>query len=857
MNSRETFTTSRELEFFSKSELRAQIGYEPSQWAIALLKELIDNALDACEMAGKSPALRFDIDQDCFTVADNGPGLPESVLNASLDYGARVSDKQGYISPSRGQQGNALKTLWAAPLVLDGEKGAVTVITADYAYRVELVIDLIAQVVSHTLNPISERVDEGTTIKVHSEKMVEQLEQTFQDLLVRFALFNPHASVSLGDGEDLQLAPVEGFKKWTPSLPTSPHWYDVDSLDKLASRLLDNSRKRRSPMRIREFVQQFDGLKRTSKQKTIGEAMEPDTTLEDLTNGNGFDKPKLRRLLSLMKEDSTPIKPGKLGSLGKDFLFNYLTAFNCKMEGFKYKKIELDDPANPCIVEAAIAYHTNPNRLVFWGLNFTPIPKPLPWDISYYLDDDDVLIDDDDPIVLVIHITTPKFSFTDRGKSALSIPYAVKAGIKECLEYIAKDWAKIKRKKKRSEQTTLKELESVVKAKDKKVTVKDAAYQVMEQSYMQASENNRYPANARQIMYQARPFILELTGKDKLDDKYFTTDLLPGYINDNPETTANWDVIYDARGDLIEPHTGNKVRLGTLGVRHYLNGWKKDFSSSLCMEGIKLGEPSNITTMGCYNRYKFALFIEKQGFEQQLDKACIASRYDIAIFSTKGVSNVASRQLVESLSLNGVTILVAHDFDKAGFTIFRTLGANNDRYQFGESPNLIDIGLRLTDVEAMDLGTETVTYKSDPIPELERCGCSPDEINFLCSHKTSSYSGQRVELNAMTSGRFIVWLEEKLKQHGVTKFVPDEDKLVEAYRLQVKRQKFNTFLKQNVEESIKEEIDRLEALDIAIPDKLAIAVQDQLKAKPLIPWDKAIDQVAEQFVKSEQETLAS
>ena len=54
---RSTFEISRELEFFSEKELTMQIGHDRNLWPIALLKELIDNALDACEMAGFAPVL--------------------------------------------------------------------------------------------------------------------------------------------------------------------------------------------------------------------------------------------------------------------------------------------------------------------------------------------------------------------------------------------------------------------------------------------------------------------------------------------------------------------------------------------------------------------------------------------------------------------------------------------------------------------------------------------------------------------------------------------------------------------------------------------------------------------------------
>jgi DNA topoisomerase VI subunit B len=46
---RNTFDISRESEYFGESELSMQVGYAKKDWAIVLLKELIDNALDAVE----------------------------------------------------------------------------------------------------------------------------------------------------------------------------------------------------------------------------------------------------------------------------------------------------------------------------------------------------------------------------------------------------------------------------------------------------------------------------------------------------------------------------------------------------------------------------------------------------------------------------------------------------------------------------------------------------------------------------------------------------------------------------------------------------------------------------------------
>ena len=86
---------------------------------------------------------------------------------------------------------------------------------------------------------------------------------------------------------------------------------------------------------------------------------------------------------------------------------------------------------------------------------------------------------------------------------------------------------------------------------------------------MKASDNGRLPANARQIMYGARPEIIDLTGKAQpwTNSAYFTQTLLPDFMDAHAELTAGWDVVFDARGHFAEPHTGEQFGIGTLEVR--------------------------------------------------------------------------------------------------------------------------------------------------------------------------------------------------------------------------------------------------------------------------------------------------
>jgi integrase len=96
---RETFTTSRQMEYFSPDELTKQIGHDVDLWPIAITKELIDNALDACEAIPVSPLITVTLEGERISVADNaGDGLPEPTLTGSLDYNVTVSNKA---SPSQ------------------------------------------------------------------------------------------------------------------------------------------------------------------------------------------------------------------------------------------------------------------------------------------------------------------------------------------------------------------------------------------------------------------------------------------------------------------------------------------------------------------------------------------------------------------------------------------------------------------------------------------------------------------------------------------------------------------------------------------------------------------------------------
>ena len=185
-------------------------------------------------------------------------------------------------------------------------------------------------------------------------------------------------------------------------------------------------------------------------------------------------------------------------------------------------------------------------------------------------------------------------------------------------------------------------------------------------------------------MYAARPLVLEHTsGECWKNSSYFTQHLLPDFMARYPSDVADWDVVFDARGHFVEPHTDERTDLGTLDVRRYVDEWHNEVSDEL---EIDLAKGARLPTNGPAHRYQFALFIEKEGFDALLKASHIANRYDLAIMSTKGMSTTAARMLVEQLSGQGVTILAARDFDVSGFSIVHTLGSNTRRYLFRRRP---------------------------------------------------------------------------------------------------------------------------------------------------------------------------
>ena len=843
---RTTFRTSRLLDYFSEKELVNQTGQPRENWPLVLIKELLDNALDACEEHGVAPDIRVTVDDQGVEVSDNGPGIPRETVQGVLDFSIRVSSREAYVSPTRGAQGNALKTIIAMPFVLSGDeqRGRVDISAHGVRQEITLRVDRIQQ------KPIVEceereagDVRNGTCVRVFLPdsacSLLEDARIEFLQMAEAYAWLNPHLGLRIvWHGEETAFGPSDPqWRKWLPSDPTCPHWYRVEHLERLIAAYITHGQENGSGGTVRELMAEFRGLLGSAKQKTVLDAAGLSRArLADLARDAGLDHTAIARLLHAMKAHTRPVKPVALGVIGREHLQACCRAAGAEMETFQYRMTKGEKDGVPWVIEAAFAWmgeSSEPERKLVTGVNWSPgIGDPFRVLGCSGKGLEGIFTERwagaEEPVILVIHVVQPRAQYTDRGKSAVVIEdEACVEEIIEAVQAVTKMWTKQRKAEEREASARARRSHALIHSY--RETIKDVAWDVMEEAYMKASGNNTLPAHARQIMYAARGEIQRRTGK-QLDDQYFIQGLLPDYMNDHPEKTAEWKVVFDARGHLSEPHTDRTIPLGTLDVEQYLDRIK---GHEVKPPGAAFHMMERLfPTSGPKKRYGAILFIEKEGFLPLFDAVKLAERYDLAIMSTKGMSNTASRRLVDALcGPGGIPLLVLHDFDQAGFSILGTLKRDTRRFEFANRVSVIDLGLGLEDVKKHNLEAEDVYYRSDPTCNLRENGATKEEIDFLYADKRC---GQRVELNAFTSADLVKWIEGKLKGHGIRKVMPDEACLETAYRRATETQ----ILKDRIEE-IREEASA-EAQATKIPRGLMQCVQKRLKRNPKMPWDRAV-----------------
>jgi hypothetical protein len=722
---RVAFTTSRLMEFASEKELVAQTGHPSFDWLRVIIKELVDNGIDACEEAGVAPVINVAITAGKkgkptrIVVEDDGPGIPSETIAGVINYNVRVSSREAYISPTRGRQGNALKTILPMAYVVGGKiKGETWIEARGVKHRILFTVNQIKQepVVDDVVTPSLVTTGTRVTLFWPANEAIDL--NRIEDLLTEFIWVNPHLTLVFRVGGKTRLnhaATNPDWSKYRACDATSAHWYSLEQIKRYAGALIarnqEQQRATRQKYTVREFIAQFRGMSATDKQKRV--LCELGTAHMSLYRFFGsaakVNHERMEKLLRLLQQHTRPVRPELLGVIGEEHLRRMCESAGGEPKSFKYF-ISPSHDANgrPYLLEIA----TCPFEQWVAGEDATRRRKL---------------------------ITGINFS------AALENPFAVLKNMQGMGEIL----------------TDLR-----AGAFAPVIVAVHYASPHMEECYLKASNNGLLPATARQIFYVARPLIEEQTGKP-LGYAYFSQTLLPNYVN---EHGTDWDVVYDDRGHFMEPHTNRVIGLGTLNIRAYLNRVK-----ALEFEEADFNSAS-VKTYGPDGSFGALLYVEKEGFMPLFKRVKLAKRYDIGIMSSKGMSVTAARQLAEGICAeHDIPLFVLHDFDTAGIIIKDSLENDTRRYSYSRPPDVIDIGLRYEDIAGLPPEPNNSNISGE---RLRRAGLDQAAIDFL--------RNQRVELNAMTSQQLVDFVERKLKEHGVKKVLPDADTLAEAYEVFVK-----------------------------------------------------------------------
>jgi DNA topoisomerase VI subunit B len=436
---RVSFAVSRLMEFCSERELQNQTGHSVYEWPLVVVKELLDNALDACEEAEVAPVLSVIVEQDQIIVEDNAGGIDTRTIMSILNYAVRVSSREAYVSPTRGAQGNALKTILAMDYLLQGASGdavGVTIVeTRGVAHRIEFRVDHINNqpMIIHTTS--TSPICTGTRFTIHwpAPRLLDADE--FTKLVRAYTWFNPHLTLR-GVWQGKEFINIEAanpdWEKWRPRNPTSPHWYDEARLQRYLAAHVSRDRDLGQSRTVREFISEFRGLSRTALQrKILNEVGCSHQTLAAFFGVDRVNRDGIAQLVAAMKRYSKPVPPKHLGVIGMDHLKKRFLAAGGAVDTFKYQcRKAIGADAIPYVVEFAFGLHQAGlgggavSREFVTGANWSAaIANPFRrfgrtgegLEATLHK----VRANTREPVICALHLASARIQFADRGKSSI------------------------------------------------------------------------------------------------------------------------------------------------------------------------------------------------------------------------------------------------------------------------------------------------------------------------------------------------------------------------------------------------------------------------------------------------------
>jgi hypothetical protein len=329
-----------------------------------------------------------------------------------------------------------------------------------------------------------------------------------------------------------------------------------------------------------------------------------------------------------------------------------------------------------------------------------------------------------------------------------------------------------------------------------------------------ASGSGKYRFSLRQLFYAIRPCLLEALGNQEPGYDWFGK-VIAAYENAHGDIPG---LYRDDRGVLYHPHLRTEIPLGTLAAENYKR------------------------PLWTFNKI---LYCEKEGFFPILQNANWPERHDCALLTSKGQATKAAKDIIDRLgeTVEDILFFVIHDADAYGTVIVQAL-QEATRSRPERKVRIINLGLEPEEGLAMGLPVEEVKpgKRRKPVGQ------------YVPRQWRSWLQTRRIELNAMTTPEFIVWLDGKMAKHGQGKVIPPPtvmgDYLAQSLHQQLEASIRERILREaGLAGQVQAAMAKLEPALRSRADGLASHVGLSLTDNPADSWRAPIERLAAEMAK--------
>lgn len=814
----------RVSENFTKDGLETLTGQSSGDWGRYVVKELVDNALEAAEQADHDePAVSVSLNVEGrgrgayarrVTVADNGPGFDRETLEQIADVTEFGGTKRHYALPTRGTQGNALMTILGIQHLVDG--GPLTITSRGRTYELPVDADtidggpnvMVREQTSNDDRAVADGGALGTEITVEFGDAGQESAKTepIVRTLFGFAALNPHVNLTLFGTESG--GERDTSEHYTPSAPGgAAHWFGRSAFEER----LKADMRAAPELTVGEFVGEFDGL--TSRQKRravtdqlgvdrdarLREAFGDGSSLTDVVGDLHTAMQAASRTKSADNLDSTL---GRIGEALRDGTKAYLDHYEAAEADLTELATDLKDNGESVDGwrDLTVYYRTSDavdaggHRLPFV---FELAAAPLPLDaniqtvhkfginrsVAYssprmtveFTDGNQndrshrqissAFDDEDHDFVVVSNLICPNIPFKDKGKQSFPTePFedAVSDVVGKAIRKYQRDLRPmLNRLEKDAEPTGPETIPKPPRAP--KGYIKSTVFRLFDDVYQQATDGGTYTVTKRQLFYEMRPAFQKRADRDGYKYKNSATPHTPDPLELDDEYFTE-TLIPDYETDVAGERLCHREQRGFFVEPH------SNREIELSTRKVNKYDPAD--ALG--TEFDTILFVEKRGFYELIHKEHqITKRFDIGLIQAQGYSTIAARKLVEKIkqAAPDVEFLTLTDLDIHGLGIAADADAP-DEFSPSESFDAERIGVTVGDVDRFNLETERAGYNRDDHSKLETHHQNGDidqpTYEFLKDDK-------RVEINAIPPAELGDYLETKLEERGVDKISPAPD----------------------------------------------------------------------------------